>query len=321
MNNKDYFSEKIKYAEEVLGKFLKDSEDYTSILFEAMKYSVFAGGKRLRPVFIDAVYELCSAFDSSDEAVSEIAFQMKERFMASMEYLHTYSLVHDDLPAIDNDDYRRGRLTTHKQYGEANGVLAGDGLLHLAYENLSACFEEELYGDNIIALKRALRAYKIFADKTGTRGMLAGQAVDVLFTGSAPDKDRIDFVYRLKTCALLEGSFMIGAALAGASEEVISDFEQIGYKVGMAFQIKDDILDYTADEAELGKPVGSDEKNDKTTYVTLNGIEKAQEIVAMYSEEALKILDKYKAVAYEKGAADKYEFLLWLIESLVYRTH
>ena len=295
----ELLKERTAYANEVIDSYLPESEGFLSELLSAMAYSVKAGGKRLRPVLIDSVYKV---FGGNDK--------LSEPFMAAMEYLHTYSLVHDDMPEIDNDDYRRGQLTTHKKFGGACGLLAGDGLLHWSTQVALQAFAMTDRSECVI------KAMQIFAEKSGPYGMLGGQSVDVLYTGKSPDKDRLDFIYRLKTCALIEGSMMIGAALAGATDAEISACESIGRYVGLAFQIKDDILDYVSTAEELGKPIGSDEKNDKTTYVSLFGIDKAQAEVERLSALAMEELKALKSVNSEEK-----EFLSWLVYSLVSRTH
>ena len=277
-----------EYANEVIQKYLPVEEGYLTELVSAMNYSVMVGGKRLRPVFIDSVYRLMGG-------KSEI----REPFMAAMEYLHTYSLVHDDMPEIDNDELRRGKPTTHRKYGEACGLLAGDGLLHWSTQTAMKAF---LYADA--------------AKKSGPHGMLGGQSVDVLFTGKHPEKERLDYIYRLKTCALIEASMMMGAILAGAGNESVAQFEDIGRSVGMAFQIQDDILDCTGDAALLGKPLNSDEKNGKTTYVTLFGIDTARAEVERLSENARHTLENV-----DSADENEKKFLLWLIESLVKRMY
>ena len=287
------------YANAVISRYLPERDDYTAGLLEAMRYSVLAGGKRLRPVFMDCAYRM---YGGKDDAC--------EPFMAAMEYLHTYSLVHDDMPAIDNDDYRRGQLTTHKKFGEACGLLAGDGLLHLSTQ---VALQSSAF---ITYPARAVKTMTIFAGKSGHEGMLGGQAVDVLFTGEHPDLKRLDFVYRLKTCALIEGSLMMGAALAGAPDGELAKLEAIGRQIGMAFQIKDDILDCTSDAATLGKPIGSDLKNDKTTYAGLLGLTKAQETVETMSKDALTQIR-----ALTISDEDERIFLLNLTDSLVNRTY
>ena len=245
-------------------------------LHDSMAYSVDAGGKRIRPMIIMLV---CDSFKKKiDQDVLDVC--------ASLEFVHTYSLIHDDLPAIDNDDYRRGRLTTHKVYGEAMGVLSGVTLLNYAYETMFRAFE--LTDDK----DRVIRAVRIMAEKTGIYGMLGGQSVDVENDGKPLEKDLLDYIYEHKTSALIEASMMAGAVLAGADEEQTSMIEQAASDIGLAFQIQDDILDVTSTSQELGKPVHSDEKNNKVTYVTLFGVQKASEQVRELSEKALAVLDR-----------------------------
>ena len=206
-----------------------------------------------------------------------------EPFMAAIEMIHTYSLVHDDLPAMDNDEYRRGRKTTHAVYGEAFGILAGDALLNYAFETAAGALEQELS-------PRTAKAIGILASKAGIYGMIGGQVVDVESEGQAISRDKLDFIYRLKTSALIESSMMIGAVLAGASEEEVEKIRQVAEDVGVAFQIQDDILDVTSTLEVLGKPIHSDEKNEKTTYVTLEGLEQAKKDVEEISRRALGTL-------------------------------
>lgn len=299
---KELLGRRTEYAEKVIEKYLPAGEGFLTELVSAMNYSVLVGGKRLRPIFIDSVYRLMGGTD-----------ERREPFMAAMEYLHTYSLVHDDMPAIDNDELRRGKPTTHKKYGEACALLAGDGLLHWSTQTALrafSCVSDAADREAVIA------AMTIFAEKSGPYGMLGGQSVDVLFTGKHPEKDRLDYIYRLKTCALIEASMMMGAVLAGADKKCVEQFEAIGRNVGMAFQIQDDILDCVGDAALLGKPLNSDEKNGKTTYVTLFGIDAAKKEVGRLSNEAEQLLgDILVADEAERG------FLQWLIDSLVRRSH
>ena len=206
--------------------------------------------------------------------------------MAAMEMIHTYSLVHDDLPAMDNDDFRRGKPTTHKVFGEDMGILAGDALLNFAYETALKGVGQARKTED------AVRALQILSEKAGVFGMVGGQVVDVEMTGKPLTEAQIDFIYRLKTGALLEASLMMGAVLAGATEEQVGQMERIGTCIGMAFQIQDDILDLTSTTEELGKPVGSDEKNEKMTYVTIHGMETAKEKVEEYSGQALELLEQ-----------------------------
>lgn len=292
---KESFQERQREVEEILKGYLPEKQGLQKTIFEAMEYSLMAGGKRIRPILMREAYRL---FGGVDEKVVE-------PFMAAMEMVHTYSLVHDDLPAMDNDDYRRGRKTTHVVYGEDMGILAGDALLNYAFETASRCFDKT---GNFSA---AAKAFQIFSRKAGVYGMVGGQVVDVERTGQPLDKEVLEFIYTLKTGALLEGALMVGAALAGADDSALDKMEQIGRCVGMAFQIQDDILDCTSTTQELGKPVHSDEKNEKTTYVSLYGIEKSHQAVEEYSHQAVTLLEELPG---------KNLFLEDLIEYLINRT-
>ena len=311
VNYQELLRGRTDYANTVIEKYLPKEEGFLSELISAMNYSVLVGGKRLRPVFIDSAYRLMGGKDKRNEP-----------FMAAMEYLHTYSLVHDDMPEIDNDELSRGKPTTHSRYGAACGLLAGDGLLHWSTQTALRAFD---YAGSDEDRRNIVKALTVFAEKSGPYGMLGGQSVDVLFTGKNPDKDRLDYIYRLKTCALIEGSMMIGAALAGADESTLEKLEEIGRCVGMAFQIQDDILDCTGDAAVLGKPLNSDEKNNKTTYVTLFGLDKAAEEVEALSKKAEDILESIAkgrmASVYDEDFLKEKNFLLWLIGSLVKREY
>lgn len=298
--NKSQFMEELQKKAEhingVLEKFLPAEEGQQRIIFEAMNYSVRAGGKRLRPMLMEETYHM---FGGSSAVI--------EPFMAAIEMIHTYSLVHDDLPAMDNDEYRRGKKTTHAVYGEAMGILAGDALLNLAYETAARAFGMEA------ADARVARAFAVLAKKAGVYGMVGGQVVDVESEKSDDcpiTREKLDFIYRLKTGALIESSMMIGAILAGASSDEISRVEQIAAKLGLAFQIQDDVLDVTSSLEVLGKPVGSDEKNNKATYVTFEGLDKAVSDVERISKEAEKLLD-------DLGYDDA--FLKELFEYLIHR--
>lgn len=293
VNFKNKFSEKQNKIEEIIRSYLPKEQGFAKNLAEAMNYSMLAGGKRLRPMLMQETYRL---FGGEGDLVKP--------FMAAIEMIHTHSLVHDDLPAIDNDEYRRGKKTTHARYGESMAVLCGDALLNYAYETAFLAFA--MTDD----AKRVGRALQILGDKTGIYGMLGGQTVDVQNDGKPLSVEELDYIYANKTSALLEASMMVGAALAGASEDEIFWIESVGYRVGIAFQIQDDILDVTSTSEELGKPVFSDEKNHKTTYVTLKGIEVAAGEVKRLSDEALDILQ-------ELGAANP--FLNELITYLVTR--
>ena len=296
MNFSEELRERTGQAEEIVYRWLPRQMGRQQTIVEAMNYSVTAGGKRLRPLLMQETFRM---FGGTTDAV--------ELFMAAIEMIHTYSLVHDDLPAMDNDEYRRGKLTTHAKYGHAMGILAGDGLLNWAFETASAAFDCE---ESAAGLTRVAKALRILGEKAGVYGMIGGQVVDVESTGQAADEEKLLFIYELKTGALLEASMMIGAVLAGASEEETETVEQIASDVGKAFQIRDDILDVTSTLEVLGKPVNSDDRNAKTTYVTLKGLEKASEDVEMISKRALSRL---ASLPY------KNEFLTELIRALIYR--
>ena len=286
--------EKVKEIEEILKSYLPEQNGYQRIIMDAMEYSLMAGGKRLRPMLMQETYRL---FGGTEKVI--------EPFMAAQEMIHTYSLVHDDLPAMDDDELRRGRKTTHVVYGEDMGILAGDALLNYAFETAAAAFDE--YTEKALQIGKAM---KILGNKAGIYGMLGGQVVDVKETGHAVDKDVLDFIYALKTGALLESSMMIGATLAGADDESIALIEKVASKVGLAFQVQDDILDVTSTAEVLGKPIHSDEKNEKTTYVILLGIDKAEKIVEKESVEAIELL---------KSLPVRNDYLEWLLTQLIHR--
>ena len=278
MNFKDEQQKKVAQIEEILVKYLPEQEGYQRLIMEAMEYAVMAGGKRLRPMLMMETYRL---FGGQGDVV--------ELFMAAIEMIHTYSLVHDDLPAMDNDDYRRGRKTTHVVYGEAMGILAGDALLNFAFETAAKAFT--MYPEKSLEIGKALQ---VLGKKAGIYGMIGGQVVDVESAGCQIEKEVLDFIYELKTSALIESSMMIGAILAGANDEQVMAVEKIAKNVGIAFQIQDDILDVTSTAEVLGKPIMSDEKNEKTTYVTLVGLDKAKEYVESISMEAIETLHQFQ---------------------------
>ena len=275
MNFKEELKRRTEEAEHVIREYLPEESGFAKTMAEAMNYSMTAGGKRLRPILIRETYELFGGKD-----------KLCEPFMAAMEMIHTHSLIHDDLPALDNDDYRRGRLTTHKVYGEAMGVLSGVALLNRAYEVMLSAFDLTEDKDRVIA------AMRIIADKTGINGMLGGQSVDVENDGKPLEHKMLDYIYKNKTSALIEASMMTGAVLAGASEKELEIVEQAAENIGLAFQIQDDILDVTGDEAVLGKPTKSDEKNHKITYVSVKGLDQARKDVERYSKEAVRLLEE-----------------------------
>ena len=282
-----------KEVEQIVTSFLPKEEGYQKTVLEAMNYSVSAGGKRLRPMLMLETYRM---FGGTSKVI--------EPFMAAIEMIHTYSLIHDDLPAMDNDEYRRGRKTTHVVYGEAMAILAGDALLNYAFETAASAFVLD-EGNPAIG-----KAFMILASKAGVYGMIGGQVVDVESEGKEIDADTLKFIHIHKTSALLESAMLIGAVLAGASEQQQRTVELAARELGLAFQIRDDILDVTGNTDELGKPVGSDEKNHKNTYVAREGLEKAKEDVKRYSESAIDRL---------KSLPARNEFLYELIEELIDR--
>lgn len=290
---REELARRIQETQEVIGKYLPQEKGYQRTVLEAMNYSMNAGGKRLRPLLL---METCR-FLGGDKAEAE-------PFMAAMEMIHTSSLIHDDLPCMDNDEYRRGKKSTWAAYGEAMGVLAGDALIVEAFSAASSAFSRTAN------MEWAGKAMQILAEKTGIYGMIGGQVVDVELTNQPIPGEKLDFIYRLKTGALLEAAMMIGAVLAGAGEEELDKISRVALNVGVAFQIQDDILDVTSSQEVLGKPVGSDEKNGKTTYVTLYGLEEARAEVKRRSEEALSLLRSF-------DGEDR--FLEQLIELLITR--
>ena len=294
MSYKNSKLEKIQDIERVLVEYLPEQTGYQKLIMEAMEYSVMAGGKRLRPMLMKETYELLGGTEN-----------IVEPFMAAIEMIHTYSLVHDDLPAMDNDDYRRGRKTTHVVYGEAMGILAGDALLNFAFETAAKAFT--MFPEKSLEIGKAIQ---ILAGKAGIYGMIGGQVVDVESAGTSISKEVLDFIYELKTSALIESSMMIGAVLAGADDAALQKIETIAKNVGIAFQIQDDILDVTSSTEVLGKPVLSDEKNEKTTYVTLVGVEQAKKYVEQISNEAIELLGEFEV---------KNPFLEELLRELIHR--
>ena len=294
MNRKEEIALHTKEVEKIITKYLPKEEGFQKTVISAMNYSFLAGGKRLRPMLMLETYRM---FGGASKVV--------EPFMAAIEMIHTYSLVHDDLPAMDNDDYRRGKETTHRAYGEAMGILAGDGLLNYAYETMSQAFFME--PGNI----RVARAFAVLSKKAGIYGMVGGQTVDVETDKGEPvTREKLDFIYALKTGALIEASMLVGAILAGAGEEEQKVIEAAAGDIGLAFQIKDDILDITSTIEVLGKPIGSDEKNNKATYVTYEGLEKSKEDVSRLSKKAVESLQSLSVTN---------EFLIQLILELIQR--
>lgn len=304
-NFKENLKTQIDFINDIIAERLPKEEGYPIEVIKAMNYSINAGGKRIRPLIMLESYKLCGGSDYTDVY----------DYMTALECIHTYSLVHDDLPAMDNDEYRRGKLTTHKAYGEDMAILAGDGLLNYATElifnrlksvsvttyeqikKLADMSDENNYDESkreIKALSKRINdninAANIIFSKAGINGMVGGQCLDVFLTNKPVDKDQLEYIFLNKTAALIECAFMAGGYLAGANDEVINKLREAGKNIGLAFQIQDDILDITSTTKELGKPVGSDEKNNKTTYVSIYGLEKAKEDVAIYSKKGIEAL-------------------------------
>ncbi len=303
MLDKNILKQKISETEEIVYSFLPEKDPMTDRIVSAVCYSVKAGGKRLRPLMMRESYIMFA--DGREETA------ILHAFMAAIEFIHTYSLVHDDLPAMDNDVLRRGKPSTFAAYGEAFGVLAGDALLNEAFEIIAAEMENI---NDAGELKKAVKALHVLAKKAGINGMVGGQSLDV-YSEKTEDHENtleeLEFIYMNKTSALLEASLMTGAILAGASDENVAAMEMIAGKVGMAFQIRDDILDMTASTEQMGKPAGSDEKNNKKTVASIKGIEAAQADVEKYSEESIQLMD---------GLEHKNVFLRDLITDLAARS-
>lgn len=298
MNFKEEQKQKTERIEGIIRKYLPAQEGYQKTLLEAVNYSVLSGGKRLRPMLMEESFRL---FGGEGEVI--------EPFMAALEMIHNYSLVHDDLPAMDNDEYRRGRKTTWARFGDGMAVLAGDGLLNLAFETAAGAFR---FASDFETAGRIAKALQILGNKAGIYGMIGGQTADIEAESGKNEltQELLLFIHEKKTAALIQAAFMIGAVLAGASQECVSRMEKAAEDIGIAFQIQDDILDVTSTTEVLGKPVGSDEKNNKLTYVSLKGIDAARQDVYRLSEEAIEILNSFEA---------KNEFLPALVRSLINR--
>lgn len=295
MNFKEELKDRVDHIEAILKEYLPKEEGWQKTVIVAMNYSVLAGGKRLRPMLMEETYRL---FGGKGREI--------EPFMAAIEMIHTYSLVHDDLPAMDNDEYRRGRKTTHVVYGEAMAILAGDGLLNYAFETAMKSFTME--GN----LEKKARALSVLAQKAGIYGMIGGQTADIEAEdlGDQVTTEHLMFIHAHKTSALIEAAMMTGAILAGASQKEIAQIEKAAYEIGIAFQIQDDILDVTSTLEMLGKPIGSDAKNHKTTYVTLKGLEESRK---EQQELSLHAIETIRNIGYSN------DFLMELVTSLITR--
>lgn len=290
MGFKEKLDERIELINNELNKYL--APKYPEIIYEAMNYSVSAGGKRLRPVL------LLSACEAMGGDINDAL-----PFACALEMIHTYSLIHDDLPAMDNDDLRRGKPTCHKKFNEAIAILAGDCLLNYAFEIITTAVLKKFN-------KKYAKAAKIISQYSGTQGMLVGQVVDVESEGKKIDDKTLMFIHDNKTGGLIKAALMAGAIIGGATEDEISSFEKIGYNMGMAFQIKDDILDVTSSQEVLGKPIFSDEKNNKLTYVSLYGLKTANEDYLTLSNGAVKLISEF---------GEKADFLREYAEQLINR--
>lgn len=302
MNFKEELEQKTKTIEEILQRSLPAEEGYRCRVAEAMNYSILAGGKRLRPMMMAE----SAALFGDGSVLLEHALPL---FMAALEMIHNYSLVHDDLPAMDNDEYRRGRKTTHVVYGEGMAVLAGDGLLNYAFETAVRAFDK---AETVDEMRRVAASMKILADRAGIDGMIGGQCADL--EAEKPETDVTEemllYIHEHKTAALIQAAMTIGAALAGASQEEIDALERCACNIGLAFQIQDDILDVTGSLEVLGKQVGSDEKNHKLTYVGMHGLEESRRQVEKLSAEAVEILASFPR---------RNLFLEELVRQLIYR--
>lgn len=293
MDFKNTLDLKIEKINNALKNYIPNEDNYQKNIYSAMSYSLFAGGKRLRPVLMMSVCEMCGA----DEDVCI-------PFAAAVEMIHTYSLIHDDLPAMDNDDYRRGMPTNHVRFGEATAILAGDALLNRAFEVLCD------HGCGVSDAHRWLRAMSALAKSSGCEGMIGGQIADIESEGEDVALEKIEYIHTRKTGAIIRSSAVIGAILSGADDEKIAAADRFAENLGIAFQIRDDILDVVGDASTLGKPIGSDAENGKNTCVKLVGIEKAEQMVKEYSKKAVSALEVFGGRA---------EFLIALTEYLINR--
>ncbi len=264
-------------VDEWLDRWLPPADRFPRPLFEAMRYSLFAGGKRMRPALTLAA---CETLGGEPEAAVP--------FAAALEMIHTYSLIHDDLPAMDDDDLRRGRPTNHKVFGEGMAVLTGDGLLTDAF---SALTDPEVL--RVHPPERVVRAVAELARAAGTAGMVGGQALDLASEGRVPDLPTLEFLHTHKTGALIRAAVVLGALAAGAGEEDLGRLGRFAERVGLAFQIADDILDVEGDPEELGKPVGSDEGRAKATYPALLGLSESRRLMQAIVAEAMDLLTPY----------------------------
>ena len=288
---KEELKGRIDIIDSALERYLPCIDNPQEEIYRAMRYSLFAGGKRLRPILMTEVCSMCGG--STDDVMP---------FACALEMIHTYSLIHDDLPAMDNDDLRRGLPTCHIKFGEAIAILAGDALLNKAFEIVSA----HDHSDPVCALK----AISLLSASSGTEGMIGGQVADLAAEGRKIDLDELKYIHLLKTGAIIRSACVIGAVIAGAEEEEQKAVDEFATNLGVAFQIRDDILDVTGTEEELGKPIGSDAESSKSTYASICGLERSEELVREYSEKAKTALSIF---------GNKADFLLRLTDYLTDR--
>ena len=320
MNFKEEMGRKTEQIEHMIGRYLPAEEGYQKTVLQAMNYSITAGGKRLRPLLmaesaalfteVNEIWRTAEGgLQDGDSMQQTVLGRALSLFMAALEMIHNYSLVHDDLPAMDNDEYRRGRKTTHVVYGEGIAVLAGDGLLNSAFETAARAFEG---AESMEEYRRIARSMQILGHKAGIYGMIGGQCADLEAEAMGDDvsEEMLLYIHEHKTAALIQAAMTIGATLAGAGQEAIERLEKCAYNIGIAFQIQDDILDVTSSLEVLGKSVGSDEKNHKLTYVTMHGLEESAKQVEELSNEAVRLLRSFPR---------RNPFLEELVEQLIHR--
>lgn len=276
-------------VEDWLQSYFQNKGSYNKKIYDAMAYSITVGGKRIRPVLCLLIYNI---YESDYNKAMPVA--------AALEMIHTYSLIHDDLPCMDNDDLRRGKPTNHKVFGEGLAVLAGDGLLN---EAMSILMEYSLHNS-----KEALKASALIAEAAGSEGMIGGQVVDILSEGKSVSKEQLFYMHSKKTGALIKAAILSGAILGKAPQGDIDKFNEFGEKLGLAFQIKDDILDVIGDTNTLGKKTKSDDSNNKTTFVTTFGLESCKEMCENLTEECIKLLESI-----DKNTKELKELTLFLL--------
>lgn len=289
---KKELTERISVIDKSLDNYIATKDNPQSLIYDAMRYSVFAGGKRLRPILM---WETARIFGKDWNDVKP--------FACALEMIHTYSLIHDDLPAMDNDDLRRGLPTSHIKFGEDIAILAGDALLNKSFE---------IIAESDIEPKVAMKALKVLSTASGTEGMIGGQVVDLKSEGVEITLEQMQYIHSLKTGALIRAACTVGAILSDASPAEIQAIDEYALNLGIAFQIRDDILDVTGDTDDLGKPVGSDADLMKNTYITMCGLDKSELLVKEFSQKAKDALSVF---------SDKNEFLLRLTDYLINRNN